>query len=842
MHTMSRKSTKEYLLRMKEDYLGERARQSRGLRHKNQWCFPSFWLAKFPAIRDSHGDMKTTLRIFAFCAAAVFATTLLPASTLADGGNYTLSWGCNDDGQLDMPGDVLSNATQIAVGNFHSLALVNGRVYGWGASTDGALPVPSLQDIVFIAAGVNSGIAIRSDGARKFWGANTNYYFQERFCPTNGPYKSASLGQDHGLLLTRKGAVHAWGAPEHPDAVDIPNEQWKSGFSAVAAGRDFSLGLSNGCVHVAVPTNDPYHVLRDRPAAALSNVKAIAAGPFHAMALASNDEVLVWGAWTDDTEVDPIDDSFWSNAVPSKAVTHAPRGSLGYVTNVPPAARSNIVAISAGYDMCAAIDANGKVIIWGNGDPAATNAVSDYAIITNVPPYACQDIQEVALAKLHVLVRSSWLPPEFTGTSLPDANLDSPYSATIPFRADPSATISCKSGNLPPGIRLSPKGVLSGTPTDMGTNFVFKVVASNAYGMATREFSIVVKNRVVTAPVWQTASLPDATVGFNYSFQLSATNATGYTATQLPEWASLSSGGLLSGIPASTDIGNSYPIFTATNTAGSAVNSDLTLTVQGQSTNTPPVFGRDFLPDLVVGMTTNIDLQINGASGVSLSGDIASAFVVTNAGGIWMLSGTPTTNIQGSDKSAVITASNSAASATTTYSVNVFGPPVWDTTPIPVAFVGTNYSATVFAEGATGYTLAASAIQPIPLRLSFSNDSSHLFAILSGTPTNTVKPSQTFFLPFTATNAYGKASHTFTLTLSSAPAPVGDPGYRFTSISPSGSSLVLSWTVTNASAGTTARLVSTTNLFSWSTNGPLYAPPVTLTRPAVPTYYRLQAP
>lgn len=796
--------------------------------------------------------MKTTTRFFASFASAALALALSAASSPA-AGNYTVVWGGNHDGQLDIPAAALTNATQIVADAHHTLAVVGERIVGWGSSEDGALSFnPDLQNIAFVATGENSGVAINRYGGATFWGADTNYNFRNDF-PGNlygHTYVSAALGRDHGLLLTDTGAVEAWGAPESMVPVSTPNSEWKSGFTAVAAGRNFSMGLSNGVVHVAAPTNDPDKIL-EIPAAATQidprtrrgGIEAIAAGPYHAMALTTNGEVLVWGAWCPEDQDDPIDDSFWSNAVP-KVRAPLPRNSHGNVTNVPPAALSGVQAIAAGYNFCAVVATNGEVLVWGSEQGTG-------GVLAKIPACAARDVKAIAAGHQHIVIRSTWLPPEFTGNSLPDAHLESPYTAVIPLRADPAAAVKALDSRLlPPGITLAPNGTFSGIPTKRGTNF-FNVVASNAYGSVTQQFSIVVKDRELRAPEWITAELPPAVAGFPYNyqaglpsngFQLEATESPVFSAdAMLPSWLSLSPSGLLSGTPADSDVDTAYPTFTAANSAGST-NRMLLVSVVGQSSATPPVIGLESIPDLLVETLSSIDLQIVGATSVSLSGDLATSFRIVSSNGTWLLTGTPAAGLQGDDRTAVVVAANSAAAATNEYLVNVKGGPRWVTTSIPDAIIGTPYTATLAADWADSYQIAAADLRPIPLSFSMAtNGNGKVVAVLSGTPTNTVKTK--FSIPVSAVNAYGNASQTFTLSLRDTPAPGDDPGYRFVSIVPSSSNLVLSWIVTNGT-DSAAVLISTTNLLSWPATGTLYnASPATITpRPSVPTHYRLQMP
>jgi hypothetical protein len=65
-----------------------------------------------------------------------------------------------------------------------------------------------------------------------------------------------------------------------------------------------------------------------------------------------------------------------------------------------------------------------------------------------------------------------------TTSSLPDATLGVPYSATLTASGGlPPYTWSVISGALPPGLSLDSAGNITGTPTTMGTYFAtFQVV------------------------------------------------------------------------------------------------------------------------------------------------------------------------------------------------------------------------------------------------------------------------------------------------------------------------------------------------------------------------------
>ena len=140
--------------------------------------------------------------------------------------------------------------------------------------------------------------------------------------------------------------------------------------------------------------------------------------------------------------------------------------------------------------------------------------------------------------------------------ALPSAVTGQPYSAALtalggipPVSADAWSLIG---GSLPPGLNLSAAGIISGTPTDVGTfPFVVQVTDTGTpQHIASRQFSITVAPPVaITTP-----ALPNAAPGAQYTQVVTATGGLPpYTWTSngtLPPGLTLSrTTGVISGIP-----------------------------------------------------------------------------------------------------------------------------------------------------------------------------------------------------------------------------------------------------------------------------------------------------
>jgi large repetitive protein len=106
-------------------------------------------------------------------------------------------------------------------------------------------------------------------------------------------------------------------------------------------------------------------------------------------------------------------------------------------------------------------------------------------------------------------------------------------------------------GSLPPGLKLSPQGAISGTPTTAGT-YTFLVKSADSTNLSNAGY----KQFVITATPIQVGAntLPNGTVSSAYHYAIPTSGATGTVTFQLapgplPPGISLSSSGALSGTP-----------------------------------------------------------------------------------------------------------------------------------------------------------------------------------------------------------------------------------------------------------------------------------------------------
>ena len=315
-----------------------------------------------------------------------------------------------------------------------------------------------------------------------------------------------------------------------------------------------------------------------------------------------------------------------------------------------------------------------------------------------------------------------------TASPLPAGTIGTAYSQALSASGGTQPYIwSITTGALPAGLTLSSGGVISGTPTTVGTaNFTVQV-ADSLMRTATKAFSLLVSPPTLTIT---SASLPAGTVGAAYSQNLAASGGTppyswSVVTGTLPGGLSLSSAGVLSGTPTTAGTSNftvqvaDNGAQTATKTFSIAINpAPLSIT-----TSSP-------LPDGTVGTAYSQGLTATGGTPPYTwsvaSGPLPSGLTLTQAG---TLSGTPANagtfgfTVQVRDAAGVTNTKQLSLTVLTALSITT-------ASPLPNATVNAPYSAQIQAStsDSLAWTVISGNLAP-GLTLSSGG-------LLSGTPTS----------------------------------------------------------------------------------------------------------
>lgn len=422
----------------------------------------------------------------------------------------------------------------------------------------------------------------------------------------------------------------------------------------------------------------------------------------------------------------------------------------------------------------------------------------------------------VVVSYAAVVVTPATLPTGYVGSVFHQATLAATGGSGTGF------TFALASGSsLPAGLNLSAAGVISGTPTTSGTTNFTVTATDSASNTGNGNFSITVNAGV---SITTALTLPIAYVDGNYSRTLAATggSGTGYTwavtsGSSLPAGLSLSTAGVLSGIPTATGT-PSFGI-TATDSVGNIASATFNLTIAAgvsiTSSNTlPGGYQGTAYPGATFTATGGTGLSYSWTWAAAGGSSIPAGLSLSTAG---VVSGTPTAS---GTFSIVVTVTDSASNtASATVSLTVEATLAISTTsPLHGGSVNTAYSQTLAATGGSGtysswiVTTGAPSLAAINLSLSTAG-------VLSGTPTATGVA--TFTVQVTDSESHTATANfsvtvyaALTVTTATLPATNAGASYSQTLAAAGGSGAGYSWTATSSNLATYGLSLSTAGVVS----------------------------
>jgi alpha-tubulin suppressor-like RCC1 family protein len=287
----------------------------------------------------------------------------------------------------------LTDVIDVAVGGMHMLAVrKDGTLWasGWddcgqtaaaylkrgSARPPRIQSIDALHNVIAVAAGERSSVALERDGSVWQWG-NMSAPLVGLY---NGDGPSRAFPVCHIDIgphdLDEKKSSVAHNVPERVTPlppVKAISSYWAFDLALARNGTVWGWG-NNSCGQLGIDTrqwhDDDYYLSSPHRIGGLQDISAIAAGQRHALALDSKGAVWAWGV-NGDRELGQTlprqpQDQRYGHCV-KHSVEPGEENSTAKPLRVPDIPHA--VAIAAGEDISAAVDSDGHVWMWGQGHP-----------------------------------------------------------------------------------------------------------------------------------------------------------------------------------------------------------------------------------------------------------------------------------------------------------------------------------------------------------------------------------------------------------------------------------------------------------------------------------------
>ncbi len=337
-------------------------------------------------------------------------------------------------------------------------------------------------------------------------------------------------------------------------------------------------------------------------------------------------------------------------------------------------------------------------------------------------------------------------------TTANNGNVGIAYSATVTVPSGSTATGFTATG-LPAGFAISSTGVITGTASATSSSLVSITATLNNGCTATGSYTLSITCPTITfTPV--AGALAPGTVGTAYSASVAPSIGT-VTATGLPGGLSMTTAGVISGIPNAT--GSFTVIVSAVIGSCPIVTSNYTIVTACPTTTITPATGATLIAGVIgTAYTATITSNLSGATFTATG--LPAGLSISSAG---VISGTPTAVVSTANNVAV-TATLGTCTVSGTYTLATACPTITLTPAtagtLTAGVIGNTYSVNI-TSSRTGATFTATGL-PAGLVLSSAG-------VISGTPTAVV--TTTANVVVTATFGVCTGTATYTLLVGQNP-------------------------------------------------------------------------
>ncbi|MDP9019438.1 MAG: carboxypeptidase regulatory-like domain-containing protein [Actinomycetota bacterium] len=349
-------------------------------------------------------------------------------------------------------------------------------------------PLPS------VSAGGYMTCAVQADGTAACWGENgvpsndvANVSPGGQATPPAGVrFLEVNAGYATACGITTDQTVVCWGNDRFGKVSQVPPGTYTHvvpGLNYVCALRTDGTIACWGGDDPAAPGADPeQRVVRDVPSGQFTQLTV---GIRHACALSSDGTVTCWGH-----------NAYGQTDVPEGTYTHVNAGNFttcairtdgtavcwgrnqGGQLTVP---EGTFTQLSVGFAHVCGLRPDGTITCWGrNSEGQATPPAGTFTHVSAGTFHSCAMPTSGPPAVCWGNNQGGRVQPSMSDAAAPSGTVGDPYQfqLTMVTHVAPDPTFSVVAGSLPPGVTLSPDGLLSGTPTTAGT-YEVTVAATN---------------------------------------------------------------------------------------------------------------------------------------------------------------------------------------------------------------------------------------------------------------------------------------------------------------------------------------------------------------------------
>lgn len=312
-----------------------------------------------------------------------------------------------------------------------------------------------------------------------------------------GKYTTVSAAQFYACAITTSGQLKCWGGG--PDGIPVGILKPPAGkYTTVSAGQSFACAI-NTAGALKCWGNDPL-VVASQPA---GTFKAVSAGTFAACAISTKGRLSCWGS-PDGGELAAPSGSFAAVSM-SPGLTSMFGCALetggGLIkcwgdgpTDLipPPVAGFTQLSIGAANACGIVTGTTRRIRCWGyNITGADKPPAAQFTDVSVGYEYACGvTVHNLVLCWGKSGFGALGTRPAAPAPAPPGATQGQAYSAAFTSaKGAPAGSLAVTHGALPPGLKLSAGGKLTGTPATAGS-YTFTVTAHNLKGSASSSFTL----------------------------------------------------------------------------------------------------------------------------------------------------------------------------------------------------------------------------------------------------------------------------------------------------------------------------------------------------------------